>query len=276
MKLRACRGSASPGAWPTAPDYFWHELHARGLRHEEGAPQDAAACLAAPAICTHSPGRRAAPRSRGRAPGALRAQGGQRRAQREAEAGRAAPGPGRPPRRQPRPLRAAARSLPAARGPYRLFQAETRSSASCCSRLSPQYSPTITWSHSALPLHATTVRTGLSRLRAGDKHGRPRRQAGPAPPAMPPAAPPLRACAVFPPWGGARGDRFRGGRGRGGAREPRGVVRRREAAGAPGPRGQPGVPGGCSTRLPGVRGGCVCVSPPVIRCRACGPRPKGA
>lgn len=109
-----------------------------------------------------------------------------------------------PARRTSGSQKAASRSPPE-RGPYRLFQADTRSSASCCSRLSPQYSPTITWSHSALPLHATTVRSGFNRLRVGEKDCRPRRHASPALPAMavPAAArPPHRASA---PAGGASG-----------------------------------------------------------------------
>lgn len=113
--------------------------------------------------------------------------------------------PGAEPARRTSGSQKAASRSPPERGPYRLFQADTRSSASCCSRLSPQYSPTITWSHSALPLHATTVRSGFNRLRVGEKDCRPRRHASPALPAMavPAAArPPHRASA---PAGGASG-----------------------------------------------------------------------
>lgn len=52
---------------------------------------------------------------------------------------------------------------PAPPGPHLLFQADTRSSACCCSRPSPPYSPTITWSHSALPRQATTLRPAMAR-----------------------------------------------------------------------------------------------------------------
>lgn len=148
-----------------------------GASRNEGALQDGAASPAAPPACPHSPAP-AAPRPR------------TARAEHSRGRGRRAAAPGT----QARP-RAPHRCPPAARGPYRLFHAETRSSASCCSRLSPQYSPTITWSHSARPLHATTVRSGFSRLRAGDELGWPRRLAGPARAAMPPApllAPPPR------------------------------------------------------------------------------------
>lgn len=140
----------------------------------------------------------------GPAPGSVRRSRGRRPA-------------GSPQAQTRRPRRAAARSLLAVRGPYRLFQAETRSSASCCSRLSPQYSPTITWSHSALPRHATTVRSGLRRLRAGDTLRRPRRQARAAM-ARSPAPPPLPASAPCAEAASGAGGECRPGRGPGGVR----------------------------------------------------------
>lgn len=42
--------------------------------------------------------------------------------------------------------------------PHLLFQADTRSNAFLCVWQSLQYSPTITWSHSALLCQATTLR----------------------------------------------------------------------------------------------------------------------
>lgn len=157
-KRRVCRASAFPGTY--RPNITARSMRAWKLQ-QEGVLQEAA-----PATCT-----RPQPPLRRR---------------------HTKPGPARR-RAGTVGFRLTESSSPPERSPYRLFQADTRSSASCCSRLSPQYSPTITWSHSALPLHATTVRSGFSRLRLGEKDRRPQRHAAPPLPAMARLPPVLRA-----------------------------------------------------------------------------------